>query len=108
MAKFHMKNQCDTAKRRRLTRPQGAFVYTVHNEGIKGKTSKVEGRKYGAAGLTTDEQGAALCDRKLVMYFFIAFEMRTSISFPPCASRMAVQAGAVLHAVHDRRAVAGF
>ncbi|MFZ1108006.1 MAG: hypothetical protein WAN43_06645 [Rhodomicrobium sp.] len=32
-AEFILENQMDKAKRRRLTRPQGAFGYTEHNKG---------------------------------------------------------------------------
>jgi hypothetical protein len=46
-------------KWRRLTRPQGAFVYTTHNEGKRAKAREMAGRKYEAPGLMQDEHGAA-------------------------------------------------
>jgi hypothetical protein len=49
---FIQENQSDSAQKRRLKLAQGAFGYTIHNEGKRGKNPESAVPKSGAPGLT--------------------------------------------------------
>jgi hypothetical protein len=83
-ANFVIEIRMIAGKSRRLTRLQGAFAYTIHNEKKETERQELAAPYSAAPGLIKDERragfGAASRKGKLIMYFFVASSARRQIS----------------------------